>query len=192
VLDEHQHIQSSQQDGVCVQEVDGEDPAGLGCQVGLVRRGAGSMPAACRISHTVDGATATPSFASSPWIRRCPHSGFSFAGRTTRRAMPGTVGGRPGLHRPLVSYFLAASLGCQASGVAGVTGKISVQCLRGRSRASARTTPGRPARTVSGQRGGPAPRSRAGAPAIQHPSPSPYGAPGQPGRISGELAGRRS
>ena len=32
-------------------------------------------------------------------------------------------GGRPGLRRVLVSYFLAASLRCQASSVAGVTGK---------------------------------------------------------------------
>jgi hypothetical protein len=31
-----------------------------------------------------------------------------------------TVGGRPGLRRLLVSYFLAASLRCQASSVAGV------------------------------------------------------------------------
>jgi hypothetical protein len=41
-------------------------------QLGPDRRGAGSMPAACRISHTVDGATVPPSFVSSPWIRRCP------------------------------------------------------------------------------------------------------------------------
>ena len=119
-------------------------PAAWACrncrQVGPERRGAGSMPAARRISHTVDGATVTPSFVSSPWIRRCPHSGFSLARRTTRRAMPGTVGGRPGLRRLLVSYFLAASLRCQASSVAGVTGKISVQRLRGRSRASAANT----------------------------------------------------
>jgi hypothetical protein len=33
------------------------------------------------------------------------------------------AGGRPGLRRLLVSYFLAASLRCQASSVAGVTGK---------------------------------------------------------------------
>ena len=33
-----------------------------------------------------------------------------------------TVAGRPGLRRLLVSYFLAASLRCQASSVAGVTG----------------------------------------------------------------------
>jgi hypothetical protein len=31
------------------------------------------------------------------------------------------VGGRPGLRRLLVSYFLVASLRCQASSVAGVT-----------------------------------------------------------------------
>ncbi len=52
----------------------------------------------------------------------------------------GIVGGRPGFRRLLVSYLLPASLRCQArsvAGVAGVTGKTSVQRLRGRSRASA-------------------------------------------------------
>src|SRR6266480_7394469 len=89
-------------------------PAAWACrncrQVGPERRGAGSMPAACRISQTVDGATVTPSLVSSPWIRRCPHSGFSVARRTTRRAIAGIVGGRPGLRRLLVSYLPAASL----------------------------------------------------------------------------------
>ena len=89
------------------------------------------MPAARRISQTVDGATVTPSFVSSPWIRRYPHSGFSFASRTASLAMLWTVGGRPGLRRRLVSYFLAASLRCQASRVAGVTGKVPVHCRRG-------------------------------------------------------------
>jgi hypothetical protein len=56
--------------------------------------------------------------------------------RTARRAMVGTVGGRPGLRRLLVSYLLAASLRCQASRVAGVTGKMPAQCLRGISCAS--------------------------------------------------------
>jgi hypothetical protein len=51
--------------------------------------------------------------------------------------MPGTVGGRPGLRRWLVSYFFAASLRCQARSVAGVTGKMPVQRPRGMSRASA-------------------------------------------------------
>jgi hypothetical protein len=131
------------QHGVHVQEVDREDPGGLGTQelncrhVGPDRRGAGSMPAVRRISQTVDGATAMPSFMSSPWIRRCPHSGFSLARRTARWATPGTVGGRPGLRRLLVSYFSAASLRCQASSVSGVTGKTPAQRLRGTSRASA-------------------------------------------------------
>ena len=49
----------------------------------------------------------------------------------------GTYCGRPGLRRLLVSYLLAASLRCQASRVAGVTAKTSVQRLRGMSRASA-------------------------------------------------------
>jgi hypothetical protein len=106
-------------------------------QVGPERRGTGSMPAARRISQTVDGVTVTPSFVISPWIRRYPHSGFSFARRTTRRAMLRTMGGRPGARCPLVSYFFAASLRCQASNVAGVTGKTSVQRVRGISPASA-------------------------------------------------------
>jgi len=43
----------------------------------------------------------------------------------------------PGLRRLLVPYLFAASLRCQPSSVAGVTGKMAVQRLRGRSRASA-------------------------------------------------------
>ena len=106
-------------------------------QVGLERRGAGPMPAARRISQTVGGATVTPSFIISPWIRRCPQAGFSFARRTTRRAMPGTAGRRPGLRRVTVSYFFEASFRCQARSVAGVTGKTSLRRLRGMSCASA-------------------------------------------------------
>ena len=116
-------------------------PAAWACrncrQLGPERRGAGSMPAACRICHTVDGETVTPSFMSSPWIRRCPHSEFSLARRATRRATPELVGGRPGLRRLLVPYLPAASLRCQASSVAGVTGKTSGQRLRGTSHANA-------------------------------------------------------
>ena len=76
MFDEYQDIDALQQHGVHVQEVDREDPGCLGVQeqrrAGPVRRDAGSMPAACRICHTVDGATVTPSSASSPWIRRYP------------------------------------------------------------------------------------------------------------------------
>jgi hypothetical protein len=64
MFDEHQDMQSPEEHGVHVQEIDRHDPDGRACrncrQPGPERRGAGSMPAACRISHTVDGATVTP------------------------------------------------------------------------------------------------------------------------------------
>jgi len=60
---------------------------GNGRQVGPGRRGDGSIPAACGICPMVDGATVTPGVARSPWIRRCPHRGFSFARRRPRRAV---------------------------------------------------------------------------------------------------------
>jgi hypothetical protein len=53
--------------------------------------------------------------------------------------MLGIVGGRPGFRRLLVSYFFAASLRCQASSVAGVTGTTSAQRLRYISRVKAAT-----------------------------------------------------
>jgi hypothetical protein len=141
MFDEHQDMQSPEEHGVHVQEIDCDDPGSLGVQELPPARTPASR---CWIDAgstqdlpTVKGATVTPSFVSSPWIRRCPQSGFSLARRTTSRAMLGTVGGRPGLRRLLVSYFLAASLRCQASNVAGVTEKTSAQRLRGTSRASA-------------------------------------------------------
>jgi hypothetical protein len=48
-----------------------------------------------RISHTVDAATVTPRPASSPWILRYPHSGFSRASRRTGALMFRRVAGRP-------------------------------------------------------------------------------------------------
>ena len=115
-------------------------PAAWACrncrQVGPVRRGAGSMPAACRICHTVDGATVTPSLVSSPWIRPYPTAGLPRQANGKAGDAP-DCRGRPGLRRLLVSYLPAASLRCQASSVTGVTGKTSLQHLRGMSRASA-------------------------------------------------------
>ncbi len=59
-------------------EIHQEVPGLLACawdrrnsaQPGPSRRGAGPMPASLRICQTVDGATVTPSAASSPWTRR--------------------------------------------------------------------------------------------------------------------------
>jgi hypothetical protein len=57
------------------EEVAGQDRLGLGSarivtRQAPVRRRAGSMPLAMRISHTVDAATLTPKPASPPWILR--------------------------------------------------------------------------------------------------------------------------
>jgi hypothetical protein len=60
-----------------------------------------------------------------------------FARRTASRAMQRTVAGRPGGRRLLVSYLLAASLRCQASSVAGVTGKTPAQRGHGMNHVSA-------------------------------------------------------
>ncbi len=91
MLDEHQqHVYALQQHRVHVQEIGCDDPGGLRAQelpparARALRRRIDARRMQ-NLPH-VDGATVTPSFMSSPWIRRCPHSGFSLAGRTTRRA----------------------------------------------------------------------------------------------------------
>ena len=122
--------------------------------------------AACRISHTVDGATARPSFVSSPWIRWYPHSGFSLASRTTRRAILAAVGGSPGLRRLLVPYFSCRSASGARPAESPARGRPWSSSCGGRAGRARRTTPGRPVRLAPGQRGGAAPRSRAGAPAL--------------------------
>jgi hypothetical protein len=118
-----------------VQEIDREDPGGLGmeelppsraCAAGrrIDARAAQDLPhRGRRDCHAELGQLAVDPAVSPQRI--------SVARRTARRAMPWTVGGRPGLRRLLVSYFFATSLRCQASTVAGVTGKTSVQRLRG-------------------------------------------------------------
>ncbi len=70
-------------------------------QVGPDRRGAGSIPASCRICHTVEAAIRWPSLTSSPWTRRCPHAGFSVAMRITSFLIVAGVDGRPGRRRLL-------------------------------------------------------------------------------------------
>ena len=76
------------------------------------------------------------------WSVRHEYAGSPTAGslapkRMASRAMLRTVAGRPGRRRLLVSYFLVASLRCQASSMAGVTGKTSAQRRRGMNRVSA-------------------------------------------------------
>jgi hypothetical protein len=92
-------------------------------QVGPARRGAGSMPAACRISHTVDAAIAYPRRASSPWILRWPQAGFSPAMRMISALTEVPLDGRPGLRRLVQSHLRARRSRCHRKIVAGVTGK---------------------------------------------------------------------
>ena len=75
-------------------------------QVGPDWRGAGSMPAARRISCTSGRRDRHSEFRQltvDPTVS--PRRGISLASRTTRRAMLRTIGGRPGMRRLLVSYF---------------------------------------------------------------------------------------
>ena len=113
--------------------VDRRGCRGLGGQEllprGPVRRGAGSIPAACRICHTVEGAIGWPSLASSPCTRRCPHVGLSRAISSTSRRIAGPVRGRPGVRRRYVQCRFTSSA-CQRSSVRGVT--IRASCARRR------------------------------------------------------------
>ena len=86
-----------------MEEIGGEHAAGLtvrNCRhVGPVRRGAGSIPASCRICHTVEAAIWWPSLTSSPCTRRCPQAGLSVAMRITSLRIEAVVDGRPGRRR---------------------------------------------------------------------------------------------
>ena len=107
------------------------DRAARNCfQVGPLRRGAGSIPAALRIPQTVECATLWPSLINSPWMRRCPHRGFSAAIRRISAFTTARVDGRPGGLRT-GAYLHATSRRCHDNRVFGVTGNTSSQRTRG-------------------------------------------------------------
>ena len=141
VLDEHQDIGLFEQHCAGVQEIYGENPGGLSgeelppgrasaARRRIDARGMQDLPDGGRRN----GDAGLGQLAVDPAIS--PQR-FSWARRTARQVMLRTAGGRPGLRRLLVSYFLPVRLRCQASRVAGVTGKTPVQRRRGISRASA-------------------------------------------------------
>ena len=72
------------------------------------------MPLALRISQTADAATLAPSPASSPWILRYPHSGFSRASRRIKAWMFRRAAGRPPLFA--VKGFAGCSSGSVSTG----------------------------------------------------------------------------
>ena len=196
VLYEHQHVQALAQHGVHVQEVDGKDPRGLGMQELPPGR---SRAARRRVQASVvqdlpdggrrHGDAELHQLALDP--ATTPQR--ILPGQAQHRCLiPGAVGGRPGLRHPLVSYFLAASLRCQARSVAGVTGNTSTQRRRDTIRASAENQTRSAARTAPGWRAFAARHCHAGAQALR-PLPPGHREPARrSGRVSGRSAGRRS
>jgi hypothetical protein len=91
-------------------------------QVGPVRRGAGPVPLVLRIPQTAGAAILNLSPASSPWILRQPHPGFSRASRRTRALIFRRVAGRPDLpRRDRVAQRRRTMSRCQRMIVSGVT-----------------------------------------------------------------------
>ena len=67
--------------------------------VGPVRRGAGPIPASCRICQTAEAAIGWLSLTSSPCTRRCPHAGLSVPIWITSLRIAVAVDGCPGRRR---------------------------------------------------------------------------------------------
>ena len=84
------------------------------------RLGEDSMPWRRRIAHTLEGASLTPIVASSPWIRRYPHIGFSFARRRITETVPTGIDGRPSRRCEQV-HFRRTRSRCHRSKVSGWT-----------------------------------------------------------------------
>ena len=99
MLDDDQGAEAPQEHGVHVNEVDGEDAAGLCGQElfpgGARVAGCGVDPAACRICQTVEAAIGWPSLMSSPCTRRCPRSGspLPYGSRAFESRLPWTAAG---------------------------------------------------------------------------------------------------
>ena len=197
MLDEYQDVQSSQQHSVHVQEVDRDDPGGLGVQdlPPARARAARRRIDACGPQDLPDGG------------RRDRHAEFHrFAvdpavppQRILLRQANDEPGDAPDRGRAAGLASLARVI--LLRGQPAVPGEERRRChredfgpavTRYEPGQRGEPEPGRPARNVPGWRGGAAPRSRAGGPAVRHPSPGPCGTPGRLGRVSGELAGRRS
>ena len=99
-LDDEQDGETAQSDGVEGEKVGGHKPGGLGaggrsairCRLGVVP---GRAEQRGRIGRMVPVPTRWASPASSPWIRRWPQEGFSWARRCTSVQISPVIGGRP-------------------------------------------------------------------------------------------------
>jgi hypothetical protein len=104
VFEEYQRVHPAQVDQVDVSQA--MTPSACAVrnwrQVGPLRRGAGSMPAAVRISQTVVVPMGCPRRTSSPWIRRQPQRGSLEPAAAPVPSPRSRVGGLPGLRRRLL------------------------------------------------------------------------------------------
>jgi hypothetical protein len=99
VLDDDHGVQTPEQHGVHVDEIGGEDAAGLDGQELLPRRagaaGCGADPGIVQDLPTAEAATGRPSLESSPCTRRCPQ----VAMRSTSVRIAAAVTSRSGPQR---------------------------------------------------------------------------------------------
>ena len=117
VLDNGQDVDLRAVEQAGGEEVQRKDPLCLGPQE---LRPARAVPARRRadpgvleICRTVDGATAMPRPASSPWIRPYPREGFSLASRSTTDLTLRCVAGRP--DRPWLTTAPIGGARCRAA-----------------------------------------------------------------------------
>ena len=100
---------------------------------GPLRRGAGAMPCVLRTLRSEVSETETPSFESSPTIRRWPQRWFSRARRTISATRSLSSAGRPGRPESKVQRRVTIRR-CQRSRVAGRTLTVVDQRARGSER----------------------------------------------------------
>jgi hypothetical protein len=120
-IDEDQHVEATKQHGVDVEEVAGHHGRGLGLQE-LLPGGTGSPWGgfdAVMLEDRPDRGRSTvmPIVASSPWMRRYPHVGFSVPSRQMRATVPTGSDGRPGFFEYVHRLFTRSR--CQRSSVSG-------------------------------------------------------------------------
>jgi hypothetical protein len=195
VLDDDQRVEAAEQHGVDVDEIGGDDAAGLGGKELLPGRaaaaGRGTDPASWRICHTVEAAIWWPSLTSSPCTRLCPTRGSpsrcgSPAGGsrlwwTAARDCGGSYG--PICARPAAGARRAASPELQRT-PRPTGGGESIATVPP-------ATAGRPACNGPGRSGGARSRSRVAAPGARRPWTPGAGSAPSGSRAGSVRAGRQ-
>lgn len=150
--------------------------------VGPERLGAGPVPCRRNMAHRLEGASRTPMVASSPWTRRNPQVGFSWARRRTIETVPAGKLGRP---ERRCEYVHPVSPDLGANGAGSRAGRKSAPGERPRATGPARRALLGPLVAERGGRpGGATPKPRGGAsrPRWQ----APLGRPGRAGPVGAD------